>query len=58
MQSKGLLISMALGFMVGAVAILAIPHSCPARKLASKAADKVEEAAAVNTDKLQDELDK
>ena len=45
MKLKGLAITMGLGAAAGAVAIMMMPKSNPARKLARKAAEKVEDAA-------------
>ena len=57
MQLRGLAITMGLGAASGAVAILAMPKNNPTRKLASKAAEKVEDAAAQLTNKLTNEMD-
>lgn len=57
MTIKGLAITMGLGAAAGAVAILAMPHNNPTRKLANKAACKVEHAAAKVTDKLTQKMD-
>ncbi len=54
---KGLAISMGIGAAVGAVAILMMPRSNPTRKLAAKAADKVEGAAAKLGNKLCADMD-
>lgn len=56
MQMKGWAITMGLGAAAGAVAILMMPRSNPTRKLAAKAAEKVEEAAYKVTDKLTQEM--
>ena len=53
MGLKGLAISMGLGAAAGAVAILMMPKNNPTRKLAAKAADKVEDAAWNISDKLK-----
>lgn len=45
MKLKGLAITMGVGAAVGAVAIMMLPKQSPVRKLANKAADKVEDAA-------------
>ena len=45
MKMKGLAITMGVGAAVGAVAVMMLPKQSPVRKLASKAADKVEDAA-------------
>ena len=57
MQLKGLAITMGLGAAAGAVAILAMPRNNPTRKLASKAAAKVEDAAMHIGNKLSNEID-
>ena len=45
MSVKGWAVTLGLGAAAGAVAILAMPHNNPTRKLADKAACKVEDAA-------------
>lgn len=57
MKLKGLAISMGVGAAVGAVAIMMVPKSSPARKLAYKAATKVEDAAYRVTDKWNQRMD-
>lgn len=57
MQMKGWAITMGLGAAAGAVAIMMMPRNNPARKLAEKAADKVEETAWKVSDKLTREFD-
>ena len=57
MQFKTLAITMGLGAAAGAVAILTMPKNNPTRKLASKAAEKVEDAAAHLGNKLSYEID-
>ncbi len=57
MQMKGLALAVGLGAAAGAVAILAMPRNNPTRKLAAKAANKVENAAWRVTSKLADEFD-
>ena len=47
---------MGIGAAVGAVAIMMTPKQCTARKLANKAADKVEDAACKVSDKLNQQL--
>lgn len=54
---KGWTVAMGLGAAVGAVAILMMPKNNPTRKLASKAADKVEDAAWKISSKISDEID-
>lgn len=44
MNMKGWAITAGLGAAAGAVAVLMMPRNNPTRKLAAKAADKVEEA--------------
>ena len=57
MQMKGLAISMGLGAAAGAVAVLMMPKNNPTRKLASKAATKVENVAMQLGSKLSNEID-
>ena len=57
MQMKGWAITMGLGAAVGAVAIMMMPKNNPTRKLAAKAANKVEEAAWKVSDKITHEFD-
>lgn len=57
MGMKGWAITMGLGVAAGAVAILTLPKSSAARRLAAKAADKVEDVAWRVSDKLTDEFD-
>ena len=57
MNLKGLGIALGIGAAAGAVAILAMPKSNPTRRLAAKAADKVEDVAWKMTSKITDELD-
>ena len=45
MHLKGFAIGLGLGAAAGAVAILAMPRSNPTRKLAAKAANKMEDVA-------------
>ena len=52
MNTKGILVSMGLGAIVGAVTVMMMPQNNPTRKLAEKAACKVENAANKVTDKL------
>lgn len=52
MNTKGIVLSMGLGAMVGAVAVMMMPQNNPTRKLAEKAACKVEDAASKVTDKF------
>ena len=57
MGMKGWAITMGIGAAAGAVAILTLPKSSTARKLAAKAADKVEDVAWRVSDKLTDEFE-
>ena len=57
MQMKGLAIALGVGAAAGAVAILAMPRNNPTRRLAAKAADKVEDMAWRVSNKLTDEFD-
>ena len=54
---KALAISMGLGAAAGAVAIMMMPRNNPTRKLAAKAACKVEDAAMKLGDMLEQKLD-
>ena len=58
MQLKGLAITMGLSAAAGAVAILMMPKTNPTRKLASKAAQKLDDAAMQLTNKMTSEIDK
>ena len=57
MQIRGLAISMGLGAAAGAVAVLMMPKNNPTRKLAAKAANKVEDLAYKVTDKMTESMD-
>jgi len=57
MKMKGLAITMGIGAAAGAVAIMMMPKNNPTRRLAAKAANKVEEAAWRVSDKLTQEFD-
>ena len=57
MKLKGIAITLGIGAAAGAVAIMMMPKSNPARRLATKAADKVEDAAWLVGDKLSREFD-
>ena len=57
MKAKGLAITLGVGAAVGAVAILAMPRNNPTRRLAAKAADKVEDMAWKVSTKITDEFD-
>lgn len=55
MNVKGLAITLGVGAAVGAVAVMMLPKTNPTRKLAVKAAQKVEDAAWKLSDKFSDE---
>lgn len=57
MHLKGWAIAVGVGAAVGAVAILAMPKSNPTRRLAAKAADKMEDMTWKLSNKLVDEFD-
>ena len=57
MKLKGLAITMGIGAAAGAVAIMMMPKNNPTRRLAAKAANKVEEAAWKVSDKLTHDFD-
>ena len=57
MGVKAFAVAMGIGAAAGAVAILAMPKSNPTRRLAAKAADKVEDMAWKVSNKITDELD-
>ena len=57
MKLKGWAITMGIGAAAGAVAVMMMPKNSPGRRLAEKAADKVEDAAMRVSDKLTDSLD-
>ncbi|MBQ7801155.1 MAG: hypothetical protein IJ375_02385 [Oscillospiraceae bacterium] len=57
MQMKGWAITMGIGAAAGAVAVLMMPRTNPTRRLAAKAANKVEDVAWKISDKLNQEFD-
>ena len=57
MQMKGWAITLGIGAAAGAVAIMMMPRNNPARQLAAKAADKVEDVAWKVSDKLTEKFD-
>lgn len=57
MSLKGWAITAGLGAAAGAVAILMMPRTNPTRRLAAKAADKMEDVAWSISDKLTREFD-
>lgn len=57
MKLKGWAITMGIGAAAGAVAVMMMPKNSPGRKLANKAAQKVEDAAWMVSDKITNSLD-
>lgn len=57
MQIKGWAITAGLGAAAGAVAVLMMPRSNPTRRLAAKAADKMEDAIWKVSDTLSEKMD-
>lgn len=57
MNAKGWAISAGLGAAAGMVAVLMIPRNNPTRKLAAKAADKMEDVAWKISDTLSDKFE-
>ena len=57
MKLKGLAITMGLGAAAGAVGIMMMSRTNPTRKLAAKAANKVEDVAWKVSDKLPSQYD-
>lgn len=57
MDMKGWAITAGLGAAVGAVAVMMMPRQNPARKLAAKAANKVEDVVWKMEDKLNMNMD-
>ena len=57
MSVKTWALTMGLGVAAGAVAIMMVPRSNPVRKIANKAADKVEDVAWKVTDKINHHMD-
>ena len=57
MHLKGWLLTAGIGAAAGAVAVLMMPKNNPTRKLAAKAADKVEDIALNVGEKVNRELD-
>ena len=56
MQVKGWALTLGIGAAAGAVAILMMPRNNPSRRLAAKAANKVEDVAWKVSDKLNQEF--
>ncbi len=57
MKMNAIAAAVGLGAAAGAVAILMVPRQNPARRLAYQAAARVEDAATMMTDKLNQKLD-
>lgn len=57
MNMRNFAITMGIGVAAGAVAAMMLPKQSAARKLVSKAADKVEDAVQTVTNKLTQESD-
>ena len=57
MKLRGWAITMGIGAAAGAVAVMMMPKNSPGRKLAAKAANKVEGAVVQMTDKMADNMD-
>ena len=57
MTIKGLALTAGIGAAAGAVAVLMMPRSNPTRKLAAKAANKMEDVAWKVSDTLSSKLD-
>lgn len=57
MKVTGWAVTMGLGAAAGAVAVLMMPKNNPTRRLAAKAANKVEDAVCQMTDKMTDSMD-
>lgn len=57
MKLTGLAITLGVGAAAGAVAIMMMPRNNPTRKLAAKAATKVEDAAYKMGDMISDKMD-
>ena len=57
MNAKGWAITAGLGAAAGAVAVLMMPRSNPTRRLAAKAANKMEDAAWKVSDTISNKID-
>lgn len=57
MDFKSIALTAGLGAAVGMVAVLAMPKNNPTRKLAAKAADKVEDLAQQVSDTITEKMD-
>ena len=56
MNMKGMAVTLGIGAAAGAVAIMMMPRSNPARKLAAQAANKVEDAAMKVSNKISSRI--
>ena len=56
MSAKTMIATMGLGAAAGAVAVLMMPRTNPTRRLAAKAANKVEDVAWKVSDKLTQQM--
>ena len=57
MNAKGWAITAGLGAAAGAVAVLMMPRNNPTRRLAAKAANKMEDVAWKVSDTVRDKMD-
>lgn len=57
MSMKAVIATMGVGAAAGAVAVLMMPRNNPTRRLAAKAANKVEDVAWKVTDKLNQQME-
>ena len=57
MKATGWAITLGLGAAAGAVAVMMMPRNNPTRRLAAKAATKVEDAACKMGDLISDKVD-
>ena len=57
MSAKGWAITAGLGAAAGAVAVLMMPKNNPTRRLAAKAADKMEDVAWKVSDSISQKMD-
>lgn len=57
MTLKSVAMTAGIGAAAGAVAVLMMPHNNPTRKLAAKAADKVEDVAWKVSDTISEKMD-
>lgn len=57
MNLKSVAMTAGIGAAAGAVAVLMMPHNNPTRKLAAKAANKVEDVAWKVSDTISEKMD-